>query len=288
MGGPLPRKYILVSLCKNEGENIPHLITSVVEQTIRPEFWIIVDDGSTDNTPNIIHEAVKKYGWIRTLQLGVGKRDRGLHLANVMKKGFDSAISFCKENQIEYYYLGNLDGDLTIPPNFFENLMVEFENNLLLGIISGGTKHIIGDRVILAKISVNDPSGGHMLIRRECFEDIDGIPPSYPTDSVMRAMARINKWKTRRFEENIATEIRDVNAAEGYWKGFTHKGESSYYLYLNPLHVLVRVLIYSFRKPYYIGIAYFVGYLTSFVRKNERINDPLLKKYYRNKWKEHL
>jgi glycosyltransferase involved in cell wall biosynthesis len=282
------RNYIVVTPCKNEGENLPGLVASMVAQTIKPVLWVIVDDGSTDDTPRITQEAAEKYEWIHVLRLDEGARDLGLHYATVVKTGFDHVISYCKENNLEYRYLGNLDGDLTLPSTFYENLMTEFEKDPELGIASGGTKHIIiGDRVRYAKVSVNEPSGGHMLIRKRCFMECGGIPLSYSIDSVLKAKARIKVWKTRRFEENVATEIRDVHAAEGYWKGFMHKGESSYYLNINPFHVIAIVVRYSFRKPYYIGIAYLTGYLYSLVRGKERINDPEIRRYFWNKWKEH-
>lgn len=282
------RSYIVVTPCKNESENLPDLIASVVAQTIRPRLWVIVDDGSTDDTPRITGAAAEEYDWIHVLRLEKGDRDLGLHYATVVKTGFDHASSYCKENDLEYSYLGNLDGDLTLPTTFYENLMIEFEKDSELGVASGGTKHIIGDRIKHATVSINEPSGGHMLICKECFEECGGIPLSHSIDSVLKAKARIRGWKTRRFEENVATEIRDVHAAEGYWKGFVLKGESSYYLNINPLHVVIRVVIYSLRKPYYIGIAYLVGYLGSIVSRTKRIKDPEIRIYFWNKWKEHL
>ena len=286
--GDTSRSYIVVTPCKNEGENLPDLIESVVAQTVRPVVWVIVDDGSSDDTPNIIEGAMKTHDWIRSTRLDSVVRDLGLHLADVVEKGFDYAISYGKENELEYDYLGNLDGDLILPPTFYENLMVEFEKDHRLGIASGGTKHIIGDRVRYANLSVNEPSGGHMLIRKECFEECGGVPLSYSIDSVLKARARIRGWKTRRFEANVATEIRDVHAAEGYWKGFIYRGRSSYYLNINPLHVIARIVMYSFRKPYYSGIAYLVGYFCSVVRREKRIDDEDVKRYFRNKWKEYL
>ena len=288
MEGDISRRYIVVTPCKNEGKNLPDLIESVVVQTVRPTLWVIVDDGSTDDTPHITEGVAEKYDWIHVLRLSEGGRDLGLHLADVMNKGFDYAISYCEENEIEYSYLGNLDGDLTLPPTFYENLMREFENDSTIGVASGGTNHIIGDRIVHAKVSVSEPSGGHMLIQKKCFEECGGIPVSYAMDSVLKAKVRLRGWKTRRFEENVATEIRDVNAAEGYWKGFVHKGESSHYLNINPFHIMIRVVMYSFRKPYYIGIAYLVGYLGSIVRREKRIDDEEVRRYFWNKWKEHL
>jgi len=280
--------YIVVTPCKNEGVNLPDLIESMVAQTERPVVWVVVDDGSTDGTPEIIKDAMKRYEWILYIRLNNAIRDRGLHLAGVMKTGFDHAIAYSEKNNLKYQYIGNLDGDLAVPPTFYENLMNEFEKDPELGVASGGTEHIVGSKIKYAKVSVNEPSGGHMLIRRECFEDCGGIPLSYAMDSVLKAKARIGGWKTRRFEGNVATEIRDVNAAEGYWGGFAHKGNASYYLNINPLHVMARFAIYSFRKPYYIGIAYLVGYLGSIMRGATRIDDKEVMRYFWNKWKEYL
>ena len=282
------RNYIVVTPCKNEGENLPDLIESMVAQTVRPVMWVIVDDGSTDDTSNIVEDAMKAYDWIQNIRLDNTARDLGLHLAGVMKKGFDYAVSHCKGHGIEYNYLGNLDGDLTLPPTFYENLIGEFEKDSKLGIASGGTKHIIGNRVRYAKVSVDEPSGGHMLIRRECFDDIEEIPLSYAVDSVIKAKARIGGWGTRRFEDNMATEIRDVYVAEGYWKGYIHYGQSDYYLNLNPVHAVIKGVIRCFATPYYGGIAYLRGYFADFIARKEQNGDKEVRRYFWNKWKEHL
>jgi glycosyltransferase involved in cell wall biosynthesis len=281
-------KYILITPCKNEGKSLPNLIESVAAQSIRPVAWVIVDDGSNDDTPCIIEEAMKAHDWIHSMRLSNQKRDLGLHLAGIMRNGFEFAFSYCIEHNIKYDYLGNLDGDLILPPTFYENLMIEFEKDRNLGVTSGGTNNIIDNQVVYTEGSVNEPSGGHMLIRRNCFEEIGGIPLTYAVDSVIKAKARLKGWKTRRFEDNKATEMRDANVAEGYWKGFEHKGKISYYLNHNPLHVLARVFMYSFRRPYYNGLAYMVGYFGSIMQRKERISDPEVRSYFWNKWKEHL
>ncbi|MCX9075811.1 MAG: glycosyltransferase family A protein, partial [Candidatus Methanoperedens sp.] len=225
----LTKKYILITPCKNEGKNLPHLINSIAMQTIRPLVWVIIDDGSTDNTPAILKEYIAKFKWIEGISLAESPRDIGFHLAEIMKKGFAHAIDICKEKRLEYNYLGNVDADLTLQTTFFENLMNEFEKNPRLGIASGGTDHIIGNKKIRARLSKNEPSGGHMLISKACFEECGGMPISYSADSVLKAKARLRGWITMRFEENIATEIRDVDSAEGYWKGFINSGKASYY-----------------------------------------------------------
>ena len=277
-------KYILVTPCKNEGTNLPNLIRSLTLQTRKPVLWVIVDDGSTDRTPEIIEEAVERQNWIKGIRLDSNNRDLGLNLTQVVKRGFEFAIEYCKNNGIDYKYLGNVDGDITLEHTFFENIIKEFENDPKLGIASGGTNHIVGDRVIHAKLRDDEPSGGHMVIRRECYEDCGGIPLSYALDSVLKAKARLRGWKTRRFETAIATEIRDVGSAEGYWKGFMHDGRSDYYLGYHPVHVVIKGMKFC-KRPWYGGIAYLSGYLNSLIRRKDRIADDEVKIYFRNKWK---
>jgi len=278
-------KYILITPCKNEGDNLPSLINSIVAQEIKPIVWVIIDDGSTDNTPDILKFYQKQYIWIKVLHLSENPRDVGLHLAGVMKKGFDYAIDYCRLNGLEYDYLGNVDGDLILPSTFFKNLLNEFNLNPRLGVASGGTDYTINNKKVRAKLSVNEPSGGHMLIRRTCFEECGGLPISHAVDSVLKAKARLRNWQTKRFEDNIATEIRDVSNAEGYWKGKVQSGRSAYYLNLNPLHVIVKAIKYTPKKPYYIGIAYLFGYLSDLIKRKEQIEDSEIKQYFWNKWR---
>ena len=96
----LSRRYILVTPAKNEGKNLPNLIHSVENLTIKPILWVIVDDGSTDDTPEIIKEAKKKHEWIQSIRLEEHPRGITFHYPYVCKKGFDFATEYCKKKSI--------------------------------------------------------------------------------------------------------------------------------------------------------------------------------------------
>lgn len=281
------KNYLLITPCKNEGKNLPSLIDSVAKQTIKPLIWVIIDDGSTDNTPVVLKNFEDRYNWIKILRLEEAPRDLGLHLAQVMQKGFDHAINLCNQNELTYYYLGNVDGDLTLPSTFYENLITEFENNSMLGIASGGLilTNSDGQLVHVTGLPVDEPSGGDILIRRSCFEECGGIPQSYAYDSVIKAKARLKGWQTRRFEENIVTEARDVGNAENYLKGYWHMGKTSHYLNLHPAHVFFRSILKSTKKPYYGGLVYMTAYTCYLLKREEQVNDKEIRKYFWNKWK---
>nr|WP_321497936.1 glycosyltransferase family A protein [uncultured Methanolobus sp.] len=281
--------YILITPCKNEAETLPALISSILNQTIKPVVWTIIDDDSDDNTEQIINDAMDMCPWIQYLKLNQSqKRDIGIHLAEVMQKAFEHSIIYCNTNSINYFYVGNVDADLTLDSSFFENLIIEFENDSLLGVASGGTDYTVGNKTIPSRAPEDEPSGGHMLIRKKCYEDCGGFPISHAADSVLKAKARMSGWKTKRFEENRALEARDVDSAEGYWIGFCKKGEAAYFINLPLIHVILKATKISSRYPYYGGLPYVLTYLKSMAKRSQRLSDPDLKKYYKNKWKQNI
>lgn len=280
--------YLLITACKNEEDNLPGLIESIVSQTIRPILWVIIDDGSTDNTFQLAKNASQKNNWIKIIQITDQlKRDLGLHLAKITQQGFDFAIEYCFDKGIEYHYLGNVDGDLILEDSFYNKMLKKFQDDLDLGIASGETRYTINGKLIDVKgLPDDEPSGGHMLIKRKCFEDCNGIPYSYSYDSVLKAKARLMGWKTKRFKDILATESRDFGNADGYIKGFLQMGQSSYYLNLHPIHIFARGIMKTFKMPYYGGIIYIIGYLYSVIKRDSQIEDDTIRTYFWNKWKK--
>lgn len=284
------RGYILVTAAKNEGENLLKTIRSVVEQTIKPLVWIIVDDKSTDNTPQILEGAEEKYEWIQSIRLEENsKRDLGYHLSSVVKRAFEFAVEYSTNNGIGYEYMGNVDGDIIVEKAFFEKLINEFEKDDKLGVAGSGTQYIVNGEIIQPEGGGEEPSGGDMLMRRKCFEDCGGIQITWGWDSTLKAKAKIRGWKVKRFEYVKAFETRYVGSVEGYWKRYKHKGEAAYYFNLNPIHIILKSMrMMSHNNPYYIGIAYLTGYLSSFIRRREKIDDEEIRKFFWNKWKKYL
>ena len=280
-------QYILVTAVKNEEGNLSNLIQSVAEQTIKPMLWAIADDNSTDNTPEIIKEAKGKYGWIQSVRLNEGTETgwNTLHLSSVMMKITEFAIGYCGRNEIKYDYIGNVDGDMILEKTFFEKMINEFEKDDKLGVAGSGTQYIKGDGTIQPTTGKDEPSGGDMLIRRECFEDCGGMQLSCCWDSVLKAKARLSGWKTKRFEYVKATETR-IPGSENYWERGIRIGESAYHLNMHPIHVIIRCLKVSCKKPYYWGLAFMLGYIVSLIKGKEQIEDEEIKKYFRNKWKK--
>lgn len=276
------KQYIVITPCKNEDDNLPDLIQYLIKQSTTPVLWTIVDDGSTDKTPEIIKEIKKEIKWIQSIYLKESSRDLTIHISRIIKIGFDFAINYCDEHNINYDFIVFLDADMIIRDNeFIEKLITEFKKDEHLGIASGviQIKDISGN-LVGVKGRSDTISGGEMMCRRECVEDFAGVPITYAWDSVMRAKAVLKGWKTKRFQEIKIIQSRETSSAEGLKKGYYMKGAGDYYLNYNPAVVIGKAMKYCIKKPYYIGIAYFVGYFNSFMLRKEQINDRVIKRYF--------
>jgi len=287
------KDYILVTPCKNEEGSLPKLAESVINQTKRPELWVIVDDGSTDSTPEILQELATNQSWIKTIKLSEKPRDLGIHVSYVYRTGFDYAIEYCVNNEIKYGHIGSVDADIILDSDYFEYLIHEFEINKNLGICSGHIGNIIADAVVWSDFRVDLPSGGARLWRKKCFEDTGGYLLTCSPDSVSNVKAKIKGWDTRVFDDVKAISTRPYSSADGQWNGYKKLGANNYFIGYVPLHVLLKSIkmLYS-RTGYFktgVGVAYIYGYLSEYLKRAPKIEDDEILEYYMdNRLKEIL
>jgi len=280
------RDYILVTPCKNEEESLPELSRSIVNQTIKPKMWVIVDDGSTDKTPEILQGLTSKHNWIQSIRLNEKPRDLGIHVSHVYRTGFDYAINYCSENGIQYEYIASVDADITFDENHFETLINELEKNPNLGICSGHVGNVVDGKVIWSSFREDLPSGGDRLWRKKCFEETGGYLLTCSPDSVSNVKAKIRGWDTRQFGHIKTISTRPYASAEGQWKGYKKLGANNYFIGYTPTHIFLKGLrsLYS-RDRYFkngVGLAYMWGYFLEYVKRNPRIEDEEILDYYQN------
>jgi len=281
--------YILVTPAKDEGDNLPFVMKSVVEQTIKPRIWLIVDDGSTDNTSQIVQDAEVKHSWIKSITLPPHPWDITFHYSFVCKTGFDWITSHCAENKIEYHYIGLLDADTELSPDFFESLISAMQNDASLGIVSGGIHHIVDGKLEWNQSNENLPAGTGRLWRRECFFQTGGYIVEPAPDSISNVKAVLRGWKIKKFKSVIAVERRMTSSAQGLWEGYQTRGSLSHYVDKHPLLILLGSLSFTIKKPHYTGLAYLYGYLQEWFKGSPKISDPEIRDYYRNEWlKEYI
>jgi glycosyltransferase involved in cell wall biosynthesis len=278
----LKGKYLLITPAKNEEQNLPEVARSVTGQKVKPELWVIVDDGSTDDTPHIIENLRASYSYIQSIRLPPRPRDITFHYSYVCKQGFDYALEYCTENNIEFEYIGLLDADTVLEENYSGKLLTEFEKDSSLGIASGGVYYDTGRKLSREKTDKNLPRGTGRLWRKECFIETGGYQVEPSPDSISNIKALLRGWKLKQYANIIQVQKRKTSAADGLWHGYVKNGWMAYYLGKNPLVALTNVLYYSVKFPFYTGAAYFWGYISSFIKKEKQIQDLEIRSYYRN------
>jgi len=273
------RNYLLVTCFKNEEENLPHLLRSVTNQTITPILWLLVDDGSTDNSLHIVEGLAKEKGWVEILSLPRSERSIGIHIAEICSKGFNRIRELAKNRNLEYRFIGLLDADFEVEESYFEQLIEKMMNENGLGIVSGGV-YTFGKRgKRLERTLESLPRGGARLWRKECFEQTGGYSITYSSDVVSAIHALEYGWKLRQFRDIIAIQSRPTSAGEGRLRGHIERGRGDYYLGRTAKIALFRTIRYSTAPPSLRGLAYLMGYLEG-ARKGLKTGDEIVRSYY--------
>jgi poly-beta-1,6-N-acetyl-D-glucosamine synthase len=203
--------YVLVTAAKNEARLIRRTLESVVRQEIRPKEWVVVSDGSTDETEAIVREYADRYDFIRLLALP----------ANA-KRSFSSVV-FAQNAGInalrtkEYEFIGLLDADVQFPHNYFADLISEFRKNSRLGLAGGLALDLIDGKHVWFRQNLNEVAGAVHFFRRTCFEAIGGLVPipEGGWDTITNVMARAMGYKTRTFSHLIVDHLKPRNTGEG-------------------------------------------------------------------------
>ncbi len=270
--------FALITPARNEEAFIEQTIQSVISQTILPKKWVIVSDGSTDGTDEIVQRYLPKYPWIELVRMPE-RRDR--HFA---AKVACFNAGFEKLKTEEFDIIGNLDADITFEKDYFEFLLSKFSADEQLGV--AGTPFVEGANSYNFKFTtVEHVSGACQLFRRECFRQIGGYQPVKcgGIDWIAVTTARMNGWKTRTFVERVCHHHRPMGTAEvGALRANFKLGGQDYYLGGHPLWQLFRACYQATRKPYIAGGASLLaGYMWSWVRGIDRPVSPELIRFHR-------
>lgn len=257
------KRYVLLTAARNEEKNIARTLESVINQTIKPIQWIIISDGSTDNTDKIILSYNKIYNFIKFFR---ADGDKTHNFGSKVK-----AINFAKE-QVDidsYDYIGILDADVSFPKNYFEELISRFKINPKLGLGGGIIYEIYNNKKIKQNISLNSVAGAVQFFRYQCFEELgDFLPLKYGgEDAVMEIKARMNSWGTQTFSDLPVMHYGFVGMGSGnLFRAKYNRGILFYQLGYHPLFQVVRCLYRIIDKPYIIGafielISFFFCYI---------------------------
>ncbi len=260
-------KHIIITPAKNESKYIENTIKSVVAQTLLPQEWIIVDDGSTDNMIEIIEKYIKKYPWIKLIKRETKQEQRygGGKVVRAFNDGYKH-IQFK-----DYDFITKLDADLTLPTTYFEEIAKEFKNNPKLGICGGVCYIEKNNALVREKAAMYHVRGALKSIRKTCFDEIEGFMPVLHWDGIDEFKARYYKWNVYSIELQVihhrptskAYKPLKLNFNNGY---AARQRRASFGL------SLMRSIFKMRTYPYILNtIAYFSGYLSALIKGEKNI-----------------
>lgn len=242
-------KYVLITPARNEADYIELTLKSVVAQTVRPLKWVIVSDGSTDETDAIVTRYAAQNDWIELVRMPERKER---HFAGkVLAFGAGQA----KVNDLDYEIIANLDGDVSFEPDYFEFLLQKFVENPRLGV--AGTPFREGSMQYDYRFtSIEHVSGQIQVFRRACFQDVGGYIPREigGVDLIAVISARMHGWQTRTFPEKPYEHHRRMGTASaGVFKAAFKVGRADYLLGSHPVWEFARSIYQTTRPPMGMG-----------------------------------
>lgn len=272
-------RYVLITPARNEAQFVANTIKSVSQQTVLPAKWVIVNDGSTDDTGVVAERCAAEHSWIEVVNLPARKERNFAAKVYAFKAGQERLAG------IDYEVIGNLDADVSLEPDHFEFLMSRFQDDPDLGV--AGT--IFREPGYCSETDSfegqNYVSGQCQIFRRECFEMIGGYVPSKPggIDWMAVTTARMMGWKTRSFRERCFYHHRVLGTANHgkIGKSFTY-GKKDYYMGGHPLWEVFRCTYQLRKRPYVIGgVMLFAGYFTALLKGEKRVVSGDLMRFHR-------
>jgi len=271
--------YVLITPARNEAAFIEKTIQSVIAQTVLPKRWIIVSDGSTDGTDEIVWKYRDGREWLELIRLP--EREERHFAAKV--KAFNAGYERVKD--LSFEVIGNIDADISFGQDFLAYLLEQFETMPDLGV--AGTHYVESDfhSYRNSYINVHHVNGQCQLFLRACFEDIGGYVPikGGGIDWVAVTTARMKGWKTYSFGDRVFYHHRKMGTAGSneLMSRFNY-GKKDYFLGGHPLWQLFRGAFQMTKQPYLAGgLALLLGYFWCWATRFERPISQELMQFHR-------
>jgi glycosyltransferase involved in cell wall biosynthesis len=278
--------YVVISPVRNEEQYLPLTVNSMVAQSIRPRRWVIVNDGSTDQTGRIAEDAAQANPWIKV----VNRPDRGFRKAGggVMESFYEGYRLIEKES---CDYVVKLDGDLSFAPDYFERCFACFDEDQQLGVAGGTICAELGG--VLEAENKGDPAfhvrGATKIYRWACWQKIGGLIQAPGWDTLDEVKANMLGWKTCTLVRINIRHHRPTGAAYGAWNDRVKAGLANYITGYHPLFMLLKSMKRMGEKPYLVGgCGLLFGFLKGYVNRIPQVEDKALIRYFRGQQMDRL
>lgn len=272
-------KYIIITPVRDEVEYIEKTIASVLSQTVLPTQWVIVDDGSSDGTSEILDNRAAQNTWIKVIHRdNRGFRAAGGGVMDAFYAGYDALT------HETWDYIVKLDGDLSFSSNYFEQCFKIFNEEEKLGIGGGTVCQLENDQMRVD--SVGDPPfhvrGATKIYRRSCWEKITPLSKMPGWDTIDEVKANLHGWTTRTFADLKLIQHKPTGEAEGFWRDRYKNGRANYITGYHPIFMLAKCVKRVLRKPVFIeSLALLAGFCSGYLNKIPQVSDIEAIRYLR-------
>lgn len=274
--------YYIIIPTYNEEKFISLTLQSLVEQTVLPSKIVVVNDGSTDKTEEIVQSFVIKYPFIAL----VNKTSDAIHLpGSKVIQAFQKGLENLDEN---FDIIAKLDADLIFPKNYFETIIKHFQSVEKIGMVGGFCYIEKNGEWILENLNDKDHIRGALkAYRKETFHQIGGLKPQMGWDTVDELLCKYYGWKVITDESLHVKHLKPTGAS--YDKTARYKqGEAFYTLGYGFWITAIASLKLAMRKG---KLLLFLDYLKGFWRAKKEnktmLVTPQQAKFVRNyRWKK--
>jgi len=270
-------KYVVLTPVRDEEQYLRSTIECMLRQTILPQEWIIINDGSTDGTGKIIDEYASRYPWISA----VHRENRGFRKSGGgVVEAFDDGYKTLRSRNWDFII--KLDGDLSFEPDYFEKCFQHFERNPKLGVGGGVICHVFNGEKKVEECPAFHVRGATKIYSRACWEAIGGYWPAPGWDTMDEVKANMLGWSTFSFNDLQLTHHRLTGTADGAWAGLVKNGRANYVCAYHPLFMLGKCLRRALHQPRIIGsVALFYGFITGYLKRIPQVDDRAAIRYLR-------
>lgn len=269
-----PLSYAAVTPVRDEEQNLSRLAGCMLAQTVRPEAWLIVDNGSTDGTIDVTARLAGEHDWIRIVTSEPADRARpGAPIVRAFNAGLEQLESLPD-------VIVKLDADVSMGRDYFERILGAFLADPLLGIAGGACHEFRDDRWTETFVTGDHVRGASRCYRRECLQAVSPLEERVGWDGIDEIKAAVLGWRTRLLPDVPFCHHRRVGERDGAstarWR---RQGEGSYFMGYRFSYLLLRSVHHAIRHP--SALAMILGYVSAAVRREPRYDDDAVRSYLR-------